>query len=111
MQIALFHQHQHLYRYVNTRTIQVSKYTPSKPPHLTKFNHTKQTSTYIQKREKQKWCGNVNADFCCHRGTLDSAKVKTQSCIKPIGVPNSYQKCPILDRGGGILGESQFSHG
>jgi len=26
-------------------------------------------------------------------------------------VPNSYQKCPILDRGGGILGESQKSHG
>ena len=63
------------------------------------------------REKKQKWGGNVNADFCCHRGTLDSAKVKTQSCIKPTGVPNSYQKCPILDRGGGILGESQISHG
>ena len=83
-----------------------------KPPQLTKFNHTKQTLTCTQYREKkQKWGGNVNADFCCHRGTLDSAKVKTQSRIKLTGAPNSYQKCPILDRGGGILGESQYSQG
>ena len=33
--------------------------------------------------------------FCCHGGELDSAKVKTQSCLKLTGVPNFNQKSPM----------------
>ena len=52
----------------------MSKYTPSTLSPYKILPH--KSNIHIQKKkEKRIWGGKIKADFCCHRGTLDSAKV------------------------------------